>query len=518
MKKRILALLLIIAMALTTLSSCDFLSRLLGGSQGTSSTVVATDGHVDEDNSGYCDDCGTRVIIYVDFYAINDMHGKLADTDDNVGADELTTYIKSSMASDDNAILLSSGDMWQGSSESNLTYGLMMTDWMNYMDFDAMTLGNHEYDWGEEYISANSTAAEFPLLAINIFDRSTGERAEYCEASVIVERNGLKIGIIGAMGDCYSSISADVSDGFFFKTGAALTTLIKAESDRLREEEGVDFVVLSLHDGHDENKSSLGSITNSDLRAYYDIELSKGFVDLVFEAHTHKTYTLSDSMGVYHVQAGGENTGIAHIEFEINFANGKNKISKAEIVSKNTYKTYADDSIIFELSEKYKDQISKANEVLGTLSRSVYSSEICDLVAKVYYQKGIKVWGDKYPIVLGGGFISARSPYNLNKGEVTYSDVYSILPFDNQLVLCSILGKDLIRVFIETTNTRYHVYYEAYGSDAIANIDPNGKYYVVTDTYTSTYSYNKLTEIQRLNESIYARDLLAEYIKAGKLK
>jgi hypothetical protein len=49
-------------------------------------------------------------------------------------------------------------------------------------------------------------------------------------------------------------------------------------------------------------------------------------------------------------------------------------------------------------------------------------------------------------------------------------------------------------------------------------IDPNGTYYVVTDTYTSTYSYNKLTEIQRLNENVYARDLLADYIKAGKLK
>ena len=517
MKKRIVALLLITVMALTVLSACQF-PIINPNTPGGSNTVVATDGHVDEDNSGYCDECGEYVIITVDFYAINDLHGKLADTADNVGADELTTYLKTSMKADDNAVLLSSGDMWQGSSESNLTYGLMMTDWMNYMDFDAMTLGNHEYDWDEEYIFANSNAAEFPLLAINIYDEETDQRVEYCQSSVIVERNGLRVGIIGAMGNCYSSISADVSDGFYFKTGTALTNLIKAESNRLRYQEDVDFIVLSLHDGHDENKNSLGSISNSDLRAYYDLTLSEGYVDLVFEAHTHKSYILSDSEGVYHVQAGGENAGIAHLEFEINFANGSYKPSKMEIISKNTYKNYADDSIIFELMEKYADQISKADEVLGTLSRTVYSGEICDLVAKVYYQKGLDVWGDKYPIVLGGGFISARSPYNLNRGEVTYSDVYSILPFDNQLVLCSISGKDLLRVFIETTNTRYHVYYEAYGSDAIANIDPNGKYYVVTDTYTSTYSYNKLTEIQRYSEAIYARDLLADYIKAGKLK
>ena len=514
MKRKIASILCIVMLSLTILSSCSLLPFI----PNKGDTVVATDGHVDLDNNSYCDDCGQYVVILVDFYAINDLHGKLADTDDNVGADELSTYLKTIMKSDDNAVLLSSGDMWQGSSESNLTYGLMMTDWMNYMDFDAMTLGNHEYDWGEEYISVNNDSAEFPLLAINVFDKSTGERAEYCDASVIVERNGLKIGIIGAMGDCYSSISADVSSGFYFKTGSALTNLIKMESNRLRDEEGVDFVVLSLHDGHDKNKNSPSSISNSDLRDYYDVALSDGYVDVVFEAHTHKSYMLTDSKGVYHIQAGGENAGIAHVEFAINFANGKNKVNQVEIVSKNTYKTYADDSIIFELMDKYAEEISKANEVLGTLSRDVYSSEICDLVAKVYYQKGLEVWGDEYPIVLGGGFISARSPYNFRKGEVTYSDVYSILPFDNQLVLCAISGNDLIRVFIETTNTRYHVYYEAYGNDAIANIDPKATYYIVTDSYTSTYSYNNLTEIMRLNQSVYARDLLADYIKAGKLR
>jgi hypothetical protein len=204
MKRKIASILFIVMLSLTILSSCSLLPFI----PNKGDTVVATDGHVDLDNNSYCDDCGQYVVILVDFYVINDLHGKLADTDDNVGADELSTYLKTVMNADDNAVLLSSGDMWQGSSESNLTYGLMMTDWMNYMDFESMTLGNHEYDWGEEYISVNNDSAEFPLLAINVFDKSTGERAEYCDASVIVERNGLKIGIIGAMGDCYSSISA----------------------------------------------------------------------------------------------------------------------------------------------------------------------------------------------------------------------------------------------------------------------------------------------------------------------
>ena len=516
MKKRIVALLIVLSLILPTLTAC--INIEWPPFKQPDDDITVTDGHVDLDNNDYCDDCGKYVIVYLDFYVINDLHGKLTDTDDNEGVDELSTYIKTMMSLDDNAVLLSSGDMWQGSSESNLTYGLMMTDWMNYMDFDAMTLGNHEYDWGEEYISANEKAAEFPLLAINIFDRSTNERADYCDASVIVERNGLKVGIIGAIGDCYSSIASDMSGNVYFKTGSALAELIKAESERLREEEGVDFVALSLHDGYDKNRSGMSSISNTDLRQYYTPSLSEGYVDVVFEGHTHKSYVLADNEGVYHIQAGGENSGIAHAEFKVNFANGKNKVSAVEIIKSSVYDDFADDSIIFELTEKYKDQISKADEVLGTLSRKVYSTEICDLVAKLYYKKGVEIWGDRYNIVLGGGFISARSPYELDKGEVTYSDVYSVLPFDNRLVLCSTTGKNLLRVFINTDNSRYHVYREAYGNSVIASIDPNATYYIVTDTYTSTYSYNNLTEIERYNQNIYARDLLADYIKAGGLK
>ena len=218
------------------------------------------------------------------------------------------------------------------------------------------------------------------------------------------------------------------------------------------------------------------------------------------------------------MQAGGENNGISHAEFNINIANGKSEINDAKIVSKNTYRSYTDDPIVLALLEKYKNDISKADEVLGTLSRYISSDEICELVAKVYYLRGLEEFGSQYPIVLGGGFISTRSPYDLERGQVTYSDIYSILPFDNELVLCSVSGKDLMSKFVNTTNSRYHIYYEEYGSDAIANIVNNKTYYIITDSYTSTYSYNNLTEIKRFAPNEYARDLLAAYIKAGKLK
>ena len=474
------------------------------------------DGHKDAGNDGVCDDCGISVIIVFDIFAINDLHGKFDDTDANIGVDELTSYLKAQKNQNEYTLFFSSGDMWQGSSESNLTKGKIMTEWMNELDFASMTLGNHEFDWGEEYIIENSLLAEFPFLAINIYDRDTNQLVDYCKASTVVDFGEIQIGIIGAMGDCYSSIASDKSAGVYFKVGSELTSLVKAESQKLRAA-GVDYIIYSIHDGYDQNTS--GSISSSNLSSYYASELSSGgYVDMVFEGHTHKKYTLIDSNGVYHMQNGGENNGISHAEVSINFANFNSSVNTVEIISYKTYGTYADDPIVDALLEKYKDEIALGKETLGTISKTLSSETIKQLVAQLYYEFGVKTWGDKYNIVLGGGFLNVRSPYNIYAGEVKYSDIQSVLPFDNNLVLCSIKGKDLKNKFFETTNSNYYISYGAYGESVKNNIDLNATYYIIVDSYTSSYKYNNLTEIARIDEEFFARDLLAEYIKNGNIK
>ena len=474
------------------------------------------DFHEDENNNGKCDKCTLSVIVEFNLFVINDFHGKLSDSESQPGAEELSFYLKNEIMSEKNAILLSSGDMWQGGAESNLTKGIMVTEWMNELGFEAMTLGNHEYDWGEEYIIANSEAADFPFLAINVFDKDTDERVEYCEASVIIERAGLQIGVIGAIGDCYSSISADKTEGVYFAVGEDLTNLVKAESEKLRRE-GADFIIYSLHDG-------LGNSTQSDvvadgkLASYYDVSLSEGgFVDIVFEGHSHQTYEFRDTHGVYHLQAGGDNKGITEAEIKINCANGTNAVTDADIVSNAEYKTSPKDPYFNTLNDKYADVIAKANETLGNNPEFIRGNTLKQLVSQLYLDTGIKVWGDQYNIALGGGYISIRSPYNLYEGEVKYSDVMMLFPFDNEIVLCSIKGSDLKYRFLETSNSDYFISLSAYGESLRASIDSDATYYVVTDTYSSQYAPNRLTVVKTYDSETFARDLLAQYIKDGNL-
>lgn len=456
------------------------------------------------------------ILVSIDFYAINDLHGKILDTDIQPGVDELTTYLKSASSGDKNAVILSSGDLWQGGAESNFTHGRIVTDWMNSAGFASMTLGNHEYDWGEDYIKANNELAKFPFLAINVYEKSTNKRVDYAQASVIVERDGVQVGIIGAIGDCYSSISSDMVEGVYFKTGRELTALVKEESERLRAL-GVDFIVYSLHDGWNQTKTNDALITDSQLSSYYDPSLSNGYVDLVFEGHTHQRYVMYDSHSGYHVQASGENKGIGYVGIVINSVTGTYRTEDAEFISSNVYKELASDSLIDTLLEKYEQEISAAYRVLGSNSAYRSSDYIKNLVARLYLEAGIEEWGSQYNIFLGG-FISVRSPYNLAAGEVKYGDLQMLLPFDNRLVLCSIKGSDLKSRFLENDNKNYYIYLGSYGNSVKDSINDNATYYIITDTYCSSYAWNRLTVVAEYDAGVYARDLVADYIENGGLE
>ena len=466
--------------------------------------------HKDSNSDGICDACGNKTTVELSFYAVNDLHGKFMDTDSQPGVDELTTYLKGLYADTSREeILLSTGDMWQGTVESSTNRGELMTEWMNEVGFVSMTLGNHEYDWGPDTLTPNSELAEFPFLAINV--TYNGKAVDYCKGSTVVERGGIKIGIIGAIGDCLSSISGDYTEGLNFATGSLLTSLVKNEASRLRDEEGCDFIVYSIHDGGSGFSSSgINNVKNKDL-SYYDSSLSNGYVDLVFEGHTHQRYILKDEYGVFHLQGGGENSHISCAEVSFNIATAKYTVSPS-LISKSVYANskIEGDTVVDEIFSKYFPTDNPYTTVLGTNKSIKYAGTICEQVAELYFNKGVEIWGDEYDIVLGGGYLKTRNPYDLAAGDVTYADLFSLLPFDNEIVLGKINGYYLRERFISYT-ANYHCFSDLVAPEIVVNQD----YYIIVDSYTSTYAPNHITEVARLGSGTYARDLLAEFISAG---
>jgi 2',3'-cyclic-nucleotide 2'-phosphodiesterase (5'-nucleotidase family) len=301
----------------------------------------------------------------------------------------------------------------------------------------------------------------------------------------------------------------------YFVTGDELTQLVMDEATRLRQE-GADFIVYSIHDGYEDSRpNAVTNVTAAKVAGYYDTDLSDGYVDIVFEGHTHQRYILKDEHGVYHLQGGGDNKGVTHAKVYINIATGKVSVTEADLVPTENYTNMGGDALVDQLMEKYSDQVSAADRLLGKNSKVRYRDELRQQVADLYYEAALERWGEEYDIVLAGGFMSVRSPNSLATGNVTYGMVQSLFPFDNELVLCTISGRDLKNKFFETDNANYFISYGTYGEEVRRNIDPNATYYVVTDTYSSTYAPNNMTEVERYGQALYARDLLAAYIATG---
>ena len=439
------------------------------------------------------------VYVDIELFALNDLHGNVIDSDSGLGISKTSTLLKTYPNNVNNALYISQGDMWQGGAESNITKGNLVTEWMNQLEFTSMTIGNHEFDWSTSYIEANRQLADFPFLGINVYDRNTNQRVNYLDPSVVINKNGAKIGIIGAIGDCYTSIASSVVSGVYFKVGYELTNLVKQEAIRLRNEEQCDFIIYSIHDDD----------------SYYDVELSN-YVDIVFEGHTHQNYIRTDSKGVYHIQSAGYNKTINYINLTINTTKDTFVINRTNSIYTSNYDYYDNDSQAESLFTKYANVINGLYDVIGYNAYKRGSGTLRNLVAKLYLQYGQQAWGSQYNIFLGGGYLSCRSPYYLYEGDVNYAQLYTLFPFDNYLTLCSVKGSDLNSVFINTTESNYYMYYSDYGNNNMYNVDSNATYYVVVDSYTSTWAPNNLTEVERYSVSdFYARDMLAEFARAG---
>lgn len=90
-------------------------------------------------------------------------------------------------------LLLNSGDEWT----INFWGGIPVVEGLNILGTDAMTLGNHEFDWGNEFLEKCVAAANFPVLCANIHYKKTGEPIKGTVPYTILERQGVKIGILG---------------------------------------------------------------------------------------------------------------------------------------------------------------------------------------------------------------------------------------------------------------------------------------------------------------------------------
>jgi 2',3'-cyclic-nucleotide 2'-phosphodiesterase/3'-nucleotidase len=459
----------------------------------------------------------------IDIYSANDFHGKVEYMNSYYpGASKITNYInKSMLGKESDSLILSSGDMYQGYADSNITHGDIAIQYMNNVGFSAMTIGNHEFDWGQDVLKENVLRSNFKYLALNIYDKATNKRISWAEPSTLINKSGLKIGVIGAT-TAYSSISNRLVNNLEFKTGDALFSLIREESNRLRDL-GADFIIYLVHNGVSSSSSSSSydnvNFYSPSLGGYSETHTSSRYVDFVIEGHTHQSYQIKDSAGVWHVQNNGDGQSLYKTSVSFNYANNKYNVSTLalESINEDTLMQEKEETIFGNNSTKdsiykyyYDNDIKETKEeVATTVSPGYSSSEVGKIAAETYY-KHYKEQANAlgYDITLGGAQFKMRSPYTLKEGTVTYGEILTILPFDNTIGIASAKGSKLKQLFFSSS----YSYYYCYPSELTLNDDDT--YYIITDSWTYDYSPNKMNIVHEFDDLLYARDMVFEYLSS----
>jgi 5'-nucleotidase len=206
-------------------------------------------------------------------------------------------------------LTLDCGDFSQGSVYYNLFKGEVEVKLMNQMQYDAVTIGNHEFDFGLENMARIFRMAEFPIVCCN-YD-FTGTPCEgLVKPYIVVERNGLKVGILGVAPQPKGLIVQHNYEGMKYIAPAKAAQPI---IDKLRHEEKCDVVVCLSHLGW-------GDEPEQDKRF---IAKTHG-IDVLLGGHTHtyfkKEEYVTDKKGhqvvVDHTGKNARFIGTLELEFE----------------------------------------------------------------------------------------------------------------------------------------------------------------------------------------------------------
>ncbi|HEY2736567.1 MAG TPA: bifunctional UDP-sugar hydrolase/5'-nucleotidase, partial [Polyangiales bacterium] len=240
--------------------------------------------------------------ITLSIVSTNDLHGRLTQLP------LLSGYVhnlRAARAKDGGAVvLLDAGDIFQGTLESNLTEGASMIRGFRALGYDAVTLGNHEFDFGPAgphpipltanedplgALKARVREASFPVLCSNL-QRADGKPLPIpkLKASVLLHVRGVKLGVIGGLTkDTLTATHAGNTQGLVL---LPLTAAIAREAEALRKQ-GARVVIALVHAGdecHDfKNPDDLSSCDPNGEAFELARGLPKGSIDLIVAGHTH---------------------------------------------------------------------------------------------------------------------------------------------------------------------------------------------------------------------------------------
>jgi 2',3'-cyclic-nucleotide 2'-phosphodiesterase (5'-nucleotidase family) len=394
----------------------------------------------------------------VNVVGLTDFHGQLGPTTTTIdgravgagGAGQLATMFDDEAAHlPGNTLLLASGDNVGASPPNSALLEDMPTiDVENAWGLDATSYGNHEFDYGVERLLRQQARAKFPFLAANIVETATGEPPDWVKTSAVFEVNGVQVGVIGAdVQNTPELVRASATAGLTFLGEAER---IHMESEKLREQ-GIDVQIVVIHNGANVGSNSIaGNPATAWAGPIIDIvnQLQDTTIDLVLAGHTHR---IANTVVGHIPVAEGVNAGGSYSVAQL-MVRGDDVawVSPSTRVAKNLgVAPRADVQAI--VADANAQTAGPINQVIGTQSTDILrdpnrltESAMGNMVADAMRLKYPDV---EVALTNSGGLradLRGTPPLGTEQpGEITWGEVFAVLPFGNRTAIETITGQQL---------------------------------------------------------------------------
>ncbi len=380
-------------------------------------------------------------------------------------------------------LLLDGGDAWVGTFASAADKGASVNQVMSLMRYDAMALGNHDFDWGQDALANRAKEATFPFLSANVVEAASGATPSFAKPFIVKDLGIAKVGILGLTNAGTPSITkASNTVGLRF---LPLADTVRKYLPVLRSQ--ADIVVVVDHSGADVDTQLAQQVPG---------------IDLIVAAHDHVPLKTGRMVGqTTIVDAGAYTMRLGHLELTVDSATKKitatTRTDELAIVAGG--RIAPDPAVATLVAARHAEGEKYTARVVGRATQRVEfsrdESPLGNLVTDALLEYGRRQGWQSDVAFYNNAGLRATLP----QGDITYGKLYEALPFSDIIVSLDLTGTQLTAVFQAVANGTGRlsvagaafVYRFGSGTDhrliaasvAGGQIDPTRVYHIVTNDY-----------------------------------
>lgn len=370
----------------------------------------------------------------------NDTHGFDQRAEGINGLATVAAFKKHLEAQGKTVVLLDAGDAIQDNILVNFSQGKSAISFMNACGYDAATLGNHEFDYGQDVLLARMQEAKYPFVSCNVMVKATGK--SFIAPSTIINKNGYKIGVVGiTTPETATSTNPKNVRGLDFLASQELYAKVQQEVDKLKAA-NCDFVVGLAH---------LGSGDEAKPNRSDDVVANVRGMAFCIDGHDHKVKNFRINNTLI-VETGSYTKNIGMIVY-------KDGAWQEELQAYGAYT---------EQDEKVKALVAKAaaevkrhlaqpfgkttvllngKRVPGVRTEETNLADFCTDAFLWQAQQASVFKGGVDAAIINGGNIRD----SIQVGTITRGHVMAVLPYNNQLVVVKVKGEELLEMLEAAT-------------------------------------------------------------------